>query len=150
MSMRSRIRVTLLVTTGLPLLLVAYNVASAPIPNPVIYLMRVEPYEQGGKHYLRYRYDVLNKDRYPAEMFAAAPNLPPCGTNTKSSRTWINVYDQAGKRLNVFCALTRTSELNGLWFALEETVIPPSFVYVEFTDRKLKKNYKSNLAETTP
>ena len=150
MSTRSQIRLTLLVTTVITLFLVAYNLAStAAIPNPVVYLTGVEPYEQGGKHFRRYRYDVFNKNQYPAEMFAAARGLPPCGSNTKSSRTWINLYDQAGRRLNGFCSFTRTSDLDGLWFTIEETVIPPSYIYVEFTDRKLKKKYKSNLADTT-
>lgn len=98
---------------------------------------------------IRYRFDVFNKDAYPADMFAAAPALPPCGKNTKSSRTWVDIYDQSGKRLYGFCAFGKPSDLGSLWFALEEDVIPPSWVYIELNDRQTNTKYKSNLADTT-
>jgi hypothetical protein len=37
----------------------------------------------------------------------------------------------------------------GIWFALEEGVVPPSWVYIEMTDRQTGTKYKSNLADTT-
>ena len=43
-------------------------------PNPVLYLTGLEYYSAGGKNWVRHRYDVLNKDQYPAAMFAAAPS----------------------------------------------------------------------------
>lgn len=126
------------------------EVASAPaLPNPVLYLMRTEPFQQGGKTFIRYRYDVFNKQEYPADMFAAAPQLPPCGTNTKASRTWVDVFDSRGKRLNSFCAFAKPADLNLIWFALEEGVVPPSYVYIELNDRQTGTKYKSNLADTT-
>jgi hypothetical protein len=94
-------------------------------------------------------YGVLNYDAYPNEMFAAAPDLPPCGTNTKSSRTWVDIYDQSGKRLYGFCALAKPADLNKIWFALEEHIVPPSWIYIELNDRKTNTKYKSNLADTT-
>jgi hypothetical protein len=80
--------------------------ATAPsvLPNPVLYLMETETFQSGGKEFIRYKYDVLNKSSYPAELFAAAPTLPPCGKNTKASRTWVDFFDQQGKRLYGFCA----------------------------------------------
>jgi hypothetical protein len=127
------------------------RVASAPIPpNPDLYLTGTEAYQVSGKHFIRYRYDVLNKDQYPAAMFAPAPALPPCGANTKSSRTWVDIYDQRGKRLYGFCALSKPSDLDQLWFGLEEGVIPPSYIYIELNDRQTSTKYKSNLADTTP
>ena len=150
MPIRSRFKLTLLFATVLTFILAAHHVASAPpIPNPIIYLTGSEAFSQGGKQFIKYRYDVFNKDAYPAEMFAAAPALPPCGTNTKSSRTWVDIYDSRGKRLNGFCALGKPSDLNKIWFALEDTVIPPSYVYIEMTDRQTNTKYKSNLADTT-
>jgi hypothetical protein len=121
-----------------------------PLPNPVLYLMGQEFFTTGGKNFIRYKYDVLNKDAYPAAMFAAAPALPPCGTNTKASRTWVDFYDQSGKRLYGFCALGKPADLSGIWFALEESVIPPSWIYIEMNDRQTNTKYKSNLADTTP
>jgi len=129
----------------------AASTLSAPraLPNPVLYLSTVENYQSSGKNYVRYRYRVDNAVEYPDNMFAAAPSLPPCGTNTKSSRTWVDIYDQSGKRLYGFCALAKPDDLNGIWFALEETVVPPSWVYIELNDRATNTKYKSNLAETT-
>ena len=124
--------------------------ATAPrFPNPVLTFMGSEVVEVGGKETTRYYFDVDNKSAYPAEMFAAAPDLPPCGSNTKAARTWVDLYDQSGKRLHGFCALGKPSDLNKLWFALESGAVPPSWVYIELTDRKTDTKYKSNLAETT-
>jgi hypothetical protein len=119
------------------------------IPNPVLYLTGTEFYTTGGKNFIRYRYDVLNKADFPAALFAAAPALPPCGANTNSSRTWVDIYDQSGKRLYGFCALQKPEDLTNIWFALEEGVIPPSYVYIEINDRQTNTKYKSNLADTT-
>lgn len=119
------------------------------LPNPVLYLTSTEFYSTGGKNFIRYNYDVLNKDAYPTDMFAPAPALPPCGANTKSSRTWVDFFDSRGKRLYGFCALGKPSDLGKLWFALEEGVIPPSYVYIEMNDRQTSTKYKSNLADTT-
>jgi hypothetical protein len=118
------------------------------IPNPVLYLTGTEPFTTGGKNFIRYRYDVLNKSDFPAELFAAAPALPPCGLNTKASRTWVDFFDQTGKRLYGFCALGKPDDLGSIWFALEEGVIPPSYIYIELNDRQTSTKYKSNLADT--
>ncbi len=126
------------------------KVASAPVlPNPVLYLTSVETFTQGGKNFIRYRFDVFNKDAYPADMFAPAPDLPPCGKNTKASRTWLDFFDQSGKRLYGFCALAKPGDLNSIWFAMEEGVVPPSWVYIEMNDRRTNTKFKSNLAETS-
>ncbi len=119
------------------------------LPNPVLYLIGTESFTQSGHNYIRYNYDVLNKDSYPDAMFEAAPALPPCGQNTKAARTWVDIFDQRGKRLYGFCALGKSSNLGGIWFALEEGVIPPSYVYIQLNDRQTNTIYKSNLADTT-
>jgi hypothetical protein len=127
---------------------VAVSTAQRPLPNPVLFLTEIENYETGGKQWTRYSYSVDNRTDYPNVMFAAAPELPPCGANTKSSRTWVDVYDQSGKRLNGFCAFGKSDDLNKIWFALERDVVPPSWIYIELNDRKTATKYKSNLAET--
>jgi len=124
-------------------------ITPADPPNPVLAFLGQEYLQVGGKRMTRYTYDIANKDAYPAELFAAAPSLPPCGTNKNSSRTWVDLYDLNGKRLNGFCALGKPADLTHLWFALPEDEIPPSWVYIEFTDRQTNTKYKSNLAETT-
>jgi hypothetical protein len=128
---------------------VSVSTAQQPPPNPVIVFAGPEFFQDGGKQWIRYRYKVDNFDAYPKELFAAAPELPPCGKNNKAARTWVDIYDGAGKRLNGFCAFGNPNDLNKLWFALESDVVPPSWVYIELTDRKTNTKYKSALAETT-
>ena len=124
--------------------------ANPPVlPNPVLYLTSTELFSQGGKDYIRYKYDVINKDAYPDAMFAPAPALPPCGKNTKASRTWVDIFTMSGKRLYGFCALGKAENLGSIWFALEENEIPPSYIYIEMNDRETSTKYKSNLADTT-
>jgi hypothetical protein len=122
---------------------------SAASPSPILYLTGTEAYSTGGKDWIRYRYDVLNKDLYPPELFAAAPALPPCGLNTNSSRTWVNFYDSTGAPIYGFCSLGAPSDLGSIWFAKEEGVVPPSWVYIELQDRQTNTTYRSNLADTT-
>jgi len=149
MTLKSRKKSLTLFAVLLTLLMATQPAVSAPpLPNPVLYLIGTEAVEQGGKQIIRYRYDVLNKADYPATLFASAPTLPPCGTNTKASRTWVDIFDQSGKRLNGFCAFSKPSDLGLIWFALEEGVVPPSYVYIELNDRETNTKYKSNLADT--
>ena len=141
---------TVLFATAFTVVLAIHGVAGAPnLPNPVLAFLGQEQVEIGGKQMIRYQYEVANKGEYPDQLFAPAPNLPPCGANTKAARTWVDLYDQNGKRLNGFCALTKSADLGKLWFALQSDAVPPSWVYVEFTDRQTNTKYKSNLAETT-
>ena len=150
--MKSKSLITVLLASLFLVFLAHGSAAPAPpvLPNPVLYLTGTEFYHANGKDFIRYRYDVLNKDSYPADLFAAAPLLPPCGANTKSSRTWLDFFDQRGKRLYGFCALGKPADLGTIWFALEVGVVPPSYVYIEMTDRQTNTKYKSNLADTTP
>jgi len=150
MTLKLRNRSLLLVALFAGLLLGSQRVASAPpLPNPVLYLTGTESFQVGNKPFIRYRFDVLNKSSYPAAMFAAAPALPPCGANTKAARTWVDIFDQSGKRLYGFCALKSPADLEGIYFALDPAVIPPSYVYIELNDRQTNTKYKSNLADTT-
>lgn len=149
MKIFARKKAVLAVTT-LVLVFATHGSAAAPVlPNPILYFLGAEYVELNGKQITRYRFDVANKDQYPDDMFAASPALPPCGKNTKAARTWVDLYDQSGKRLNGFCALGKSADLNGIWFGLETDVIPPSYIYIELNDRKTNTKYKSNLADTT-
>ncbi|HKU74754.1 MAG TPA: hypothetical protein VJR02_12660 [Pyrinomonadaceae bacterium] len=132
------------------LVFASQSVASAPVlPNPILYLLGLEYFNTGGKDFVRYRFDVANKDVYPNDLFTKSPDLPPCGSNTQSARTWVDFYDQSGKKIQGFCALGKSSDLGTIWFALEEGKVPPSWVYIEMNDRKTNTKYKSNLSETT-
>jgi len=141
---------TVFASLTLLLIFVTQSSANAPVlPNPVLYFLGQEFLTIGGKQVTRYNFDVLNKGEYPDDLFAAAPNLPPCGKNAKAARTWVDLYDQNGKRLNGFCALGKAADLNGIWFSLDTGVVPPSWVYIEMNDRKTNTKYKSNLSDTT-
>jgi len=133
--------------------LAAASCAPVPTPNlggpsPVLYVKGMEAYSTGGKDWIRYEYDVLNKDQYPPALFASAPTLPPCGLNTNASRTWVHFYDANGTRLYGFCALSSPSDLGNIWVAFEEGTVPPSWIYIELEDRQTNTIYKSNLAAT--
>ena len=119
------------------------------IPNPILVFSGTEQVKINGVENTRYRFDVFNKDVFSVDMFAPSPELPPCGSNTKASRTWVEIYDQRGKRLNGFCALGKPGDLSNLWFSLKSDEVPPSWIYIELTDRQTNTKYKSNLAETT-
>ena len=123
--------------------------ARAVLPNPVLAFLGQEFFTQNGKSYVRYRFEVDNRANFPSAMFVAAPGLPPCGSNTNSARTWVDIFDQRGRRLYGFCAFAKAGDLGSIWFSLEEGVVPPSYVYVELNDRQTNTKYKSNLAETT-
>jgi len=122
--------------------------AQAVPPNPILYLTSVEYYTTNGQNFVRYRYDVFNKAAYPADMFAPAPALPPCGNNHNSSRSWVDFFDQRGNRLYGFCALGSPTAMGQIWFALPEGQIPPSYVYIEINDRQTNTKYRSNLTDT--
>ena len=151
--MRSATRRMLTALVYSLLLLVTANVAQAQtmraLPNPVLYFVGQEKFDTGGKSFIRYSYAVANYDAYPNALFSPSPNLPPCGANTRASRTWVDIFDQRGKRLYGFCALGANKDLNGIWFALELDVVPPSYIYIEMNDRQTNTTYKSNLADTT-
>ena len=124
--------------------------AQAVPPNPILYLLGHEYYTVNGQDFVRYRYDVFNKDQYPAAMFAPAPALPPCGNNHNSSRTWVDFFNsRTNQRIYGFCALGSPNDLGQIWFALPEGQIPPSYVYIKITDRQTNTVYQSNLADTT-
>ena len=141
---------TVLASVTLLLLVVTQGSANAPgFPKPVLYFLGQEYLTIGGKQVTRYNFDVLNKSDFPDDLFTASPSLPPCGKNAQAARTWVDLYDQNGKRLNSFCALRKSADLNGIWFTLDTNVVPPSWVYIEMNDRKTNTKYKSNLSDTT-
>lgn len=128
----------------------AAAVAQAPAPpQPILYLTGTEHYQIGAQTFVRYNYDVMNKGSYPAAMFAAAPSLPACGNNANASRTWVDFFDgRTNQRIYGFCALGTPGSLGRIWFARPEGQVPPSYVYIEMTDRQTNTKYKSNLADS--
>jgi len=114
------------------------------LANPQLELTGTEDYSVSGNNFIRYKLSVTNWNVYPSELFEAAPDLPPCGLNTESSRTWVDIYDQDDVRIYGFCALATSEDLKGLWFAVKQGDTPPDLVYIVMTDRRCDLSYVSN------
>jgi hypothetical protein len=131
--------------------------AQTRLPDPQIVITSTETYTINGQDFRRYRFDVTNKALYPAALFAPAPNLPPCGANANSSRTWVDFFEGAsastgtelGRRLYGFCALNSPAALDQIWFALPVAQVPPASVAIVLTDRATNTRYRSNAVSLT-
>jgi hypothetical protein len=124
----------------------ARGVKAQALPTPQVQFGGTEDYETEGKQWTRYKLAFVNRADYAIELFAAAPDLPPCGTNKKSARTWVDIYNrQDRKRIYGFCALDGPTELGHLWFALEKGTPPPESVYLTITDRRTNTRATSNV-----
>lgn len=110
------------------------------LPNPKIKLAGVENSGQ----FTRYRIPVYNYNAFPNFLFSVAPTLPACGSNTNSSRTWIDIYDENNNRLYGFCALSQASDMKNIWFAVKKGQRPPARVRIVMHDRGCNKKYSSN------
>jgi len=118
------------------------------LPSPVIVFQGSEDYfGSDGNLYTRYELDVENYRSFPDGLFEKAPDLPACGLNTNSSRTWVRIYDDNNRYLYGFCALGASSDLNGIWFGLPKGENPPSGVYIELIDRRCEVSYISNVVK---
>ncbi|HLP46980.1 MAG TPA: hypothetical protein VK469_13585 [Candidatus Kapabacteria bacterium] len=105
-------------------------------PNPVI---RYDHKDAEGRIYI----PVDNWADYANEMFRPAPDLPPCGLNNNSSRTWVDIYNaDTNARVYGFCAFNSNNNLTQIWFKPDAS---HKQVYIILNDRACKKNYKSNI-----
>ncbi|MBD1869482.1 hypothetical protein H6F95_19705 [Cyanobacteria bacterium FACHB-471] len=123
--------------------------ASFTIPMPQLRVVRIENYEAGGQPWTRYCLSVDNYAAFPADLFAASPDLPPCGLNRNASRTWVNIHAEGGATLYGFCALGSPSNLKDLWFARPRGQQPPASVYITLVDRRNNITYASNSVNPT-
>ncbi|MEA3291118.1 MAG: hypothetical protein U9Q71_02235 [Pseudomonadota bacterium] len=119
------------------------------LPAPKLSIDGSEDYTgSDGNAYTRFNMSIANREAYPDELFAAAPDLPPCGANPNASRTWMNIFAADDTRLYGFCALSGSDDLDDFWFAVPRGVPPSDCVYVTLDDRKCGLSYKSNCAAT--
>ena len=114
------------------------------MPKPVPRLAGVSQTENNGYALIAYEIEITNRDRFANQLFSAAPDLPPCGRNTASSRTWINIYDEEGARFYGWCAVRTNGELASLRFARPAANIQPTHVVIEFVDRLTGKITRSD------
>jgi hypothetical protein len=81
------------------------------LPDPQLKVAGTEDYTgTDGNPYTRYRIPVVNRAAFPDALFTPAPDLPPCGANPDSSRTWVDANDGEGNRLYGF-VLCRTPKV---------------------------------------
>ena len=121
------------------------QIVAAAVPNPQLEFVGAQP----SGDFVQYNLSVSNRDAYPDSMFAAAPNLPPCGLNTNSSRTWVDIFAN-GSRVYGFCALESSAGLQNLWFAWPGNQPPPTGVSITLTDRLTNSVYTSNTISVLP
>jgi len=121
------------------------QLASNHLPQPQLVFQGQESYTNAGKNFQRYKLAVANWSAFPSQSFDSASDLPPCGLNNNSSRTWVDIYNaQNNQRIYGFCAFSSPQSLNSLWFAVEQGQTPPSSVYIVLNDRRANKTYRSN------
>jgi len=114
------------------------------LPDPELGFLGAAPYlPASGVPHTRYKLAILNWASFPDALFAAAPDLPPCGLNTNASRTWVSIYAGDGSYVYGFCALTDNDQLNDLWFGVAQDEAPPECVYVELWDRRCDIRFRS-------
>jgi hypothetical protein len=118
-------------------------------PNPVLIWKSASPTTgSDGQSYIGITLGISNYAKYGSEMFAVAPQLPPCGSNKNASRSWLNVYDAGtGKQIYAYCAVNGSSMLRTFSFNLKRENVPQG-IYVVLDDRASNKTYKSNCVGT--
>jgi hypothetical protein len=98
-----------------------------------------------GLRFTHFNFAVANYRDFSDELFQAAPDLPPCGLNHSASRTWTEIFDNAGQRLYGFCAMKASVELQRLWFALPAGTRPPKWIRVRIEDRRTGRSVEGRL-----
>lgn len=101
--------------------------------------------ESLGNGKTRFHLAITNHSLFPDEMFAPAPHLPPCGLNSNSSRTWVDIYSEQGYRYG-FCGLGQASNLTNLWF-VTSIDNPVNTAQVLIEDRECNTVYASNIID---
>jgi hypothetical protein len=112
-----------------------------PTPRVAFVSKAVEP------SFIRYTFTVTNRAMFSNVFFTPSPNLPPCGLNVNSSRTWLAIFNaNGGAYIYGYCALTASSEMAKLTFAVPKASPQPKAFYITLDDRLCHQTKKSNVA----
>ena len=85
-----------------------------------------------------------NAGAYPDSLFAPSPDLPACGLNANSSRTWVEMRDARGPYLYGYCAIRSAGELaSQLYLPLALTPADATAIVVVLTDRRCATSVSS-------
>lgn len=90
---------------------------------------------------------VTNSASYDPELFVLNAALPPCGANPNGGRTWVEVFDQSGTKLDTFCDFDDRSDMASFSFT---PATPPAQVYIELWDREANRRVRSASVVPTP
>ncbi len=114
-------------------------------PAPQLAFLGAEAETINNKPFFRISLTILNWDKFPPELFKPAPNLPPCGKNKNSARTWLNIYNAENRKyIFGYCALASPEGLKKFSYAIPKSENPPKQVYIVLMDRQTNTKYKSN------
>lgn len=118
------------------------------LPNPNIVYVGSEYNEWIDLYY--HEITVSNRYIYDNSMFVASPELPSCGLNTNSSRSWIKFYeieeDGSENYFYGFCALNSSNDLKNLWFtAISKNENKNLKLKLKLYDRLCDRIYESNI-----
>ena len=122
---------------------VAGIAAAQDLPRPVIKVVRLEDKVNNGYRVRTFEMEITNRGEFAAELFAPSPDLPPCGKNANSARTWINIYNENGTRLYGFCAIKTIEDLASLRFNLPADIKQPDKIYIDLIDRREQRMARS-------
>ena len=118
------------------------------LPAPVLEVGPRLTETAGAVHYQLF---VRNWSVYADGLFAQSPDLPPCGLNSTSSRTWIEIHATGGVRLYGHCAIASAAGLqNQLSVPIPRSFPAPTGIFIEMIDRRCDRNVFSNVAPFTP
>lgn len=124
------------------------------LPKPQLELVgtKERANSANGNIFTYYTLKVTNWSAFPAELFAAAPDLPPCGKNPNAARTWTDIRDSDGKHLYGSCGAIAEASYGGIvhWFAVEKGGVPPDSVFITLSDRSCDIQYVSNSVKVPP
>src|ERR1043165_9060010 len=116
-------------TTLVAIFLLMFSAAPAlgqEMPKPKLAFVGIEDNTQNGRQYRTYTIEIANRADFSDELFTASPGLQPCGTNSNSSRTWINIYIDGGRRYYGWCAIRSNAELSSLRFNVPADIKQPT------------------------
>lgn len=85
-----------------------------------------------------------NLERLPVDVFAPAPDLPPCGANSNSSRAWIEIVEaNSGQVLQLVCDARDLNDLQSVRLEIETSEPLSLSIRVVVNDRQTGKLYVS-------
>lgn len=116
--------------------------AARSSPKPVVSFVRWEP--GAFPEVIRAVFSVSNRNEFPDELFAPAPNLPPCGVNPMAWRAWVFFVAADRQRLNGFCGGPSDPGLRAVSLNGKAGSPAPKGVTLVIVDRQTDRVFQSD------